>query len=197
MTHLIVHAVGWAAYKQRRDIGRILFGFFKPEKSIGITVLCDQGGGKDLVPVTIWDVHQKEVKDIALELNGKVGKAKNNKDKEFNEGTKFFKYVPTFILQLGLHMLSYVAANLEMTVPGSGVNPSRYGHIMITNVGTLDIEMALAPLCSPTYAMLIICFGKIVKKPVYDEKQDKIVAKEIMTGVFTFDHRYGDAALSA
>jgi hypothetical protein len=43
-------------------------------------------------------VHQKEVKDIALELNGKVGKAKNNKDKEFNEGTKFFKYVPTFIL---------------------------------------------------------------------------------------------------
>ena len=94
-------------------------------------------------------------------------------------------------------MLSYIAANLEMSVPGSGVNPSRYGHIMITNVGTLDIEMAFAPLCSPTFAMLIICFGKIVKKPVYDEKQDKIVAKEIMTGVFTFDHRYGDAALSA
>lgn len=38
--------------------------------------------------------------------------------------------------------------------------------------------------------------GSHQKKPVYDEKSDTIKAMEIMTGVFTFDHRFGDAAVA-
>lgn len=32
---------------------------------------------------------------------------------------------------------------------------------------------------------------------MYDEKSDSIIAKLIMTSVFTFDHRYGDGAVGA
>lgn len=37
--------------------------------------------------------------------------------------------------------------------------------------------------------------GKIQKRPVYDEKTDSIVAQEMMSVIFTVDHRYGDAAV--
>lgn len=73
--HVMVKAIAWGAWKQRRDWGRIVFGFFKPCKELGITVLCDQGG-KDLVPVTIFNAHEMTLQEIALYLNGKVIKAK-------------------------------------------------------------------------------------------------------------------------
>jgi hypothetical protein len=39
--HLITKGIGWAIYKRRREIGRIAFGYFKPAKDMGITILCD------------------------------------------------------------------------------------------------------------------------------------------------------------
>jgi hypothetical protein len=78
-THLAVKAIAWGCHKQRRDMGRIMFGYFKPSKSIGYTVLCDQGG-KDLVPITIWDAHSMTLEEISLFLTARVLKAKNNTD---------------------------------------------------------------------------------------------------------------------
>jgi len=105
--------------------------------------------------------------------------------------------VPTFILEIMMHTIAYLAANLDIEIPGSGVKPNRCGHVLISNIGPLDMDMGLAPLCSPTFAMLVICFGKLVKKPVWDKATESIVAKDMMSGVFTFDHRFGDAALSS
>ena len=79
---IMVKAIAWGAWKQRRDWGRIVFGFFRPLKEMGITVLCD-AGGRDLVPVTIWNAHEMTLPEIALYLNEKVIKARNFQDKEF------------------------------------------------------------------------------------------------------------------
>lgn len=43
--------------KIRRDIGRIKFGYFQMSKKLGVTILVDVDGGKDLTPVTVWDIH--------------------------------------------------------------------------------------------------------------------------------------------
>ena len=45
------------AWRCKSEFGRISFGFFKPAEKIGITILCDQEGGRDLVPITIWNAH--------------------------------------------------------------------------------------------------------------------------------------------
>jgi pyruvate/2-oxoglutarate dehydrogenase complex dihydrolipoamide acyltransferase (E2) component len=43
------------------------------------------------------------------------------------------------------------------------------------------------------HAMYLICAGKIVPKPVVIDR--KIEIRDMMTTVWTIDHRYGDAAL--
>ena len=80
MTHVFGWGLGYALYKMRRDVGRITFGFFKWEKSIGITILVDVEGGSDLVPVTIWDAHKISVVDFAKLCNEKVQRAKKKQD---------------------------------------------------------------------------------------------------------------------
>jgi len=172
----MIKAIGWGAWKYRQNWGRIVFGFFRPLKEMGITVLCDNGG-RDLVPVTIWNVHEMTLSEIALSLNVKVIKAKNNKDKEFKDTTKLFGVIPTFLLTPIMHMVAYTAANLGFNLPGFGDNTRKLGHIVISNVGSMDFDMAFAPLCSPMFAQCMLCIGKIFKKPVYDEKLDQIVPR--------------------
>ena len=93
-----------------------------------------------------------------------------------------------------IHFASYFAANLEIEIPGLGCKVDRMGHCLISNVGTLDLDYAFAPLCSPMFAQIVGCIGRISKKPVYDPETDSIKAEEILTSVLTFDHRFGDAA---
>ena len=137
--HVMVKAIAWGAWKQRRDWGRIVFGFFRPCKELGITVLCD-ADGKDLVPVTIWNAHEMTLQEIAEYLNGKVLNAKTLKDKEFNDSTKLFGIVPTFMLTPIMHCISYTAANLGFDLPGFGKNTKKFGHAVVTNVGTVGME---------------------------------------------------------
>ena len=93
------------------------------------------------------------------------------------------------------HILCYLGANLGLNVKPFGVDAKKFGHILISNVGTLNFDLAFAPLCSPMFAQLVLCVGKIIKKPVVDETDgDKIIAKQVSQCVFTCDHRFGDAA---
>jgi len=58
LTHIISQALAYGMYKMKRDIGRIRFGQFITAKEIGVTVLCDVEGGRDLVACTLWDAHK-------------------------------------------------------------------------------------------------------------------------------------------
>ena len=68
-----------------------------------------------------------------------------------------------------------------------------FGHVVLTNVGPLGLELGFAPIPSPLHCIIVACTGKISKKPVVID--DKIVIRDIMSTVYTCDHRYGDAAL--
>jgi hypothetical protein len=50
-----------------------------------------------------------------------------------------------------MHLIGYFAANLGISIPGSNVNPKQMGHILLSNLGSLGIEVGFAPLCSPTF----------------------------------------------
>ena len=110
MTHVVGYAVAWGQYKMRKVIGRIKWGTYKNSRDIGTTVLVDAGGGNDLVPVTVWNGHKMTLKEFALELIGKVGKAKKGEDKQHNQSTQMFDFIPSFIAEPLLFGVSYLGA---------------------------------------------------------------------------------------
>lgn len=52
-----------------------------------MTCLVDVEGGKDLVPVTIWEAHKMSVIEFAVACNEKVGRARNKKDATHEKAT--------------------------------------------------------------------------------------------------------------
>jgi len=53
LTTLYALAVAKSMDYQRRAFGRIVWGNFRASKTMGVTVLVDKDGGKDLIPVTV------------------------------------------------------------------------------------------------------------------------------------------------
>ena len=106
-----------------------------------------------------------------------------------------FAFVPTPILGPAMYFVGYFAACVGIEIPGTKASPKKFGQILVSNIGVLGLEVGLAPLCPPTFAQIVSCFGKIRMKPVVDEVSRSIVAREVVTATYTLDHRFGDAAL--
>ena len=195
MTHILTHAVAWGLYKMRRDVGRLPFGTFRNAKEIGVTVLVDVQGGKDLVPMTLWDCHKMSLKEVAQKTIERVQKAKKGKDEEHNKGTAMANYIPSFIAQPIGFAMTYIAAVVGISL-GPGLRKNSFGHLVVTNVGTMGLPMGFAPLCPPVHQLGLMCFGAIEKRAVVDTNDgDKIKVAKMCTAVGTGDHRYGDAAI--
>ena len=58
MTSIAGYACALGMHKIRRDVGHLVWGYFRHNKDIGITCLVDVEGGSDLCPVTIWNAHE-------------------------------------------------------------------------------------------------------------------------------------------
>lgn len=92
------------------------------------------------------------LEEIAEFLNNKVKNAKNGEDPEFNEATKLFQFIPTPILGPMSYFVGYCAACVGFEIPGTKANPKKFGQVLVSNIGTLGLEVGLAPLCPPTFA---------------------------------------------
>ncbi|HHU53858.1 MAG TPA: 2-oxo acid dehydrogenase subunit E2 [Clostridiaceae bacterium] len=83
------------------------------------------------------------------------------------------------------------------TVRSGKFNPeiTQNGTITISNMGMFNISRFTAILNPPEVTILAI--GRINKEPIWNEEQEKFVAKPLMTITGTFDHRVVDGAYGA
>lgn len=126
-----------------------------------MTCLVDIEGGKDLVPVTIFDAHKMTVIEFARACNEKVGKARNKGDKTHEKATQHSHIIPSFIMQPMLHILTYLSINLGIEVKAAGAVKDQFACAMVSNIGPLGIDCGFAPLCPPTRCSIIVCVGKV------------------------------------
>ena len=81
-----------------------------------------------------------------------------------------------------------------LNIPPLALRNDSFGHIILTNIGTLGLSRGYAPLCPPMHALGLFCIGKIEKRPIVDES-GQIVVADMASLVGTGDHRFGDAVI--
>lgn len=91
-----------------------------------------------------------------------------------------------------MHVITYINVNLNIGIPFIAKKES-FGHYILTNVGTLGIQQAFAPLCPPMKSIGLTCTGTIRKMPVVVDGELKV--QSVMTTSSTGDHRFGDASV--
>jgi len=191
ITHFIGKALGqtFAAHPQLNCLLR--WGRLYPRKSIDLFFqVASDGEGKDLSGCVIRQADRKSIPEIALEMKGHVHDIRYKGDPAYKKSKNTMKIVPGLLVGRLLDFLGFILYTLNIWSPLIGSPRDPFGTAMITNVGSLGLDLAFAPLVPYSRVPVLLAVAAIKDEPVVRDGQITI-APILRVGV-TVDHRLID-----
>jgi pyruvate dehydrogenase E2 component (dihydrolipoamide acetyltransferase) len=194
VSHMMAKAAAMVL-KETPDANAILrWNRVYQRKRIGIffqVAMTDQGPGKiDLSGATLYDVEQKSLAQIYDEFNDKVEKVRARKDPALEKTRGTFLKIPYFALNRVLKFISFLSYTLNLDLTSFGIPNDPFGSMMITNVGSLGLDVAYVPLVPYSRVPILLAVGAVKEQPVVENGQ--LIVGKIMKVSATFDHRFID-----
>ena len=163
-------------------------------ENIGVffqVALEDEGTGEiDLSGATIFDAHVKTLPDIVTEFEEKVGSVKKRTDKQLESTRGLFKKIPYRLLNFVLDLMGWLSFELNLDLRWAGIPQDPFGSIMVTNIGTLGLDIAYVPLVPYSRVPMLLATGAVKDIPVVEN--GAITVGKMMAVNATFDHRIID-----
>jgi len=174
----------------------IRMGRIYPRKEVSVfyQVANDQLG-EDLSGALIRNTDQKPLHEIARELNSSVKQVRNGEEKIYSRGKKVMHFIPGIFSRLFLSVIEFISYTLNIWSPLLGVPKDGFGSLMITNIGSLGLDMAYAPLVPYSRVPVLVVLGAVKDQPIVENGEIKI--KKFLKVCITFDHRVIDGVHGA
>ncbi len=148
--------------------------------------------GENLTGLVIEKINIKTLKEISREIKRKVIAVQRGTDSNFNSIKKSLDWIPELFIPAVLKLLTFFQYRLNLWSKFLGTSRDSFGSIMVSNVGTFDVEEAFVPFANFTHTFAICSIGKPQKKATVSENQ--IVIQEMVTLCWTLDHRIVDGS---
>jgi pyruvate/2-oxoglutarate dehydrogenase complex dihydrolipoamide acyltransferase (E2) component len=199
VTHLVAKIVAIALERTPDANALMRWGRIYQRKHISVflqVMMTDPETGKpDLSGVTLHDVDQMKLEEIVDATEKQVAKVRKDEDEALAKSRGLFSRLPAVILHRVLRFLSFVLYTLNLDLSFLGVPRDGFGSIMVTNIGSLGLEQAYAPLVPWSRVPLLVAVGKVTDEAVVDD--GRVVPGKLMRLSATFDHRLLDGAHAA
>lgn len=191
LTHFVGRAVAEVLHRHP-DINCILrWGRLYPRKSVDVFFqVANDDAGKDLSGLTIRDAQHKSLGTIAAEMREKVEAIRTKGDPAFKKMKGMMALVPGAFVHRLLNLSGFILYSLNLWTPLLGVPRDSFGSVMVTNIGSLGLDIAHAPLVPYSRVPLLIAVGSIKQVPVV--RDGKIVVATVCALGITLDHRLID-----
>lgn len=148
-----------------------------------------------LLGLTIPDAETKGLLQINTELRDKARKVKSGEDKQMMTSVKNLTWLPWQLMRPVLNLASFLNYDLNLPLHLFGMPKDSFGSVMITNVGSLGIETAWAPLVPYTRVPLLLAVGSVRDRAWV--VNGRVEVRPIMRIGCTFDHRFMDGVHAA
>ncbi|HVY49080.1 MAG TPA: 2-oxo acid dehydrogenase subunit E2 [Minicystis sp.] len=194
VSHLMAKAAA-TALAECPDANAILrFNRIYLRERIGVffqVVMTDEGEHKiDLSGATLYDVEAMSLLEICDEFERKVEKVRARKDPALEKTRQSFRLIPFSVLNVFLKVLSFFQSTLNLDLSGFGVPNDPFGSVMITNIGSLGLDLAYVPLVPYSRVPILLAVGAVRERPVVDG--GAVVIGKVCSVNATFDHRIID-----
>ncbi|MCP4914230.1 MAG: 2-oxo acid dehydrogenase subunit E2 [Oligoflexia bacterium] len=140
--------------------------------------------------ITIPGAEDLSTADISNAIKDRATKVRTGKDKEMKKNMGVFKIMPWWFSKYYLNLASFLLYGLNLNLSWLGMPRDPFGSVMITNIGSLGIDLAWAPLCPYTRVPLLLAVGATTQKPWVVDGEIKV--RPVMPIAVTFDHRLID-----
>lgn len=153
-------------------------------------------GEVDLSGLVVRDPRRRSLEEIVDLFERGAAAVRAGKDAEKERTRQMFRWIPGILVRSILDALSFYLYTLNLDGRILGVPRDTFGAALVTNVGSLGLDEAYAPLVPYTRAPLVISLGGIRRELLPDEQGQPRVARTLRIGA-TFDHRILDGVHAA
>ena len=148
-----------------------------------------------LLGLTVPDAEKKSLREISQELQHKAAKIRSGEDSQMSDSVNKFALLPWQLVRWVLNISSFLNYDLNLPLHHFGLPKDSFGSVMITNVGSLGVDTAWAPLVPYTRVPLLLTIGAVKERPWV--VAGSVVVRPVMKIGFTFDHRFMDGVHAA
>jgi pyruvate dehydrogenase E2 component (dihydrolipoamide acetyltransferase) len=176
------------------------WGRLYPRKTIDICFLVASGkkgveGKEDLSGHVVRETDRRGVIGIAEDLHPQSRVMKAGKDTTFKGIKASIGSFPHFIRAFLVASADFIMHALNLWSPILGFSQDAFGTAMLTSVGSLDIEFAIARIYPASRNVMMVSVGAVREKPIV--RDGKVIVGKQLKIVFTGDHRIVDGLHAA
>jgi len=154
-------------------------------------LMTDEGEEKaDLSGATLYDLEQKSLLEIVDEFEKKVALVRQREDPALEKTRGTFQRLPYLLLRPFLRLLSFLCYTLNLDLRRLGIASDPFGSLMITNVGSLGLDTAYAPLVPFSRVPMLFAVGEATEHVLVENGQ--VMVGKTMSVNATLDHRVID-----
>lgn len=196
LTHFLGRAVA-EAFRQKPAINGVLrFGAVHPRRAVTLFFqVATDAAGEDLSGVRVFAAETKSVATIAREMTEKVGGVRTGSDRSYARMKSLMGLLPGWISGLVMDFAGFVQFGLNVWTPLFGTPKDPLGSVMITNVGSLGLDFALAPLVPYSRVPMVLALG--AARPRVVAAGGIPAVRTVASLGVTFDHRIIDGVHAA
>jgi pyruvate/2-oxoglutarate dehydrogenase complex dihydrolipoamide acyltransferase (E2) component len=199
VTQLVAKAVAMAL-RETPDANSILrWNQLYVRQSVGIffqVALVDGGSESvDLSGFVMREVDTKSLSQICDEFQEQVHLVRTRKHAPMERARRTLGLVPNLLLHWALRISAFFAYTLNLDMSAFGVPQDAFGSVMITNIGSLGLDIAYPPLVAYSRVPILVATGAVKDAAVVES--GVVVAGKIMRVSVTFDHRFIDGVHAA
>jgi hypothetical protein len=199
VTHLVAKVVGvvlermpeinavlrWGRLYRRQDIGV----FFQ------VAIENHATGEIDLSGLKVDEPQDKSLIALIDEFEAQAARVRAREGAQLEKSRALLRRIPAILLGPVLRLLTFLGYDCNFDLGWAGVPKDPFGSVMVTNVGSLGLEAAYAPLVPFSRVPLLLAMGDVHDEPRAED--GRVVVGKVMRLYATFDHRVVDGAHAA
>jgi pyruvate/2-oxoglutarate dehydrogenase complex dihydrolipoamide acyltransferase (E2) component len=191
LSHFVGKAIA-ATMARHPQINCILrFGRLYPRQNVDVFFqVASDDKGDDLSGMTIRNADKKSIPEIAEEMHLRIDAIRKRGDPDFKQMKGLMGLMPGALVGFMLSLSGWFMYTMNLWTPLLGTPRDPFGGAMITNIGSLGLDMAFAPLVPYSRVPLLIAVGAVADRPWV--KDGKLGVTPVIRLCATIDHRLID-----
>jgi len=199
VTHMMAKVVGHML-EQMPELNAILRWrriYLRKDISVFFQVAIEdpETGELDLSGIKVEEPQTKTLATIIDEFESRAAAVRARRDEGLERSRSQMGLVPAFAMHAALRVLSFLSYTLNLDLHWAGIPRDAFGSVMVSNVGSLGLEAAYAPLVPFSRVPLLVAMGAVEDIPEAIDGQVQVAT--VMRLFATFDHRVLDGAHAA
>ena len=190
VTHLVAKGVALAISHYPQLNGIVSRGRIMLRDSVDVFLQVATDGGRDLAGVKIANADRKSAVEIAREAAERIDALRAGRDQNVERTKSVLARVPGRLLGPLIRLISFLVYDLDLDLSRLGVVKDEFGTAMISNAGSLGVNVAMAPLVPFSRCPVVVLVGEVEDRVVAENGE--AVVRPMLTLGATFDHRFMD-----